>query len=145
MCVSANTQSNTQPNAGRQFDVVIASEVVEHVAQMDTFIQDCARVVAPGGVLVVSTLNRTAKAHALAIVVAENVLKWAPPGTHDHSKFVTPDELVAVATREGMSLVDVRGMTFSVANQARAAVLCPRAQPLVCLVAWAGCVLPGVC
>ena len=73
---------------GAQFDVVVALEIVEHVADVKLFLTSCLKLVKPGGILIVSTINRTAKAFALAIVGAEYILKWLPQGTHDHSKFV---------------------------------------------------------
>ncbi|MGD9739586.1 MAG: bifunctional 2-polyprenyl-6-hydroxyphenol methylase/3-demethylubiquinol 3-O-methyltransferase UbiG [Bauldia sp.] len=79
--------------AGERFDVVLALEIVEHVPDMAAFAAICAGMLRPGGLMVVSTINRTARAFALAIVGAEYVLRWLPRGTHQWSKFVTPDEL----------------------------------------------------
>jgi 2-polyprenyl-6-hydroxyphenyl methylase/3-demethylubiquinone-9 3-methyltransferase len=81
--------------AGEQFDVVLALEVVEHVTDVSAFVALAARMVRPGGLLVVSTINRTPKAFALAIVGAEYVLRWLPRGTHAYDKLVTPAELSA--------------------------------------------------
>jgi len=89
------TTSETLQAEGRRFDVVLALEIVEHVADRAAFMTTIAGLVAPGGILVVSTINRTAKAFALAIVGAEYVLGWVPRGTHSWSKFVRPSELVA--------------------------------------------------
>ncbi len=75
------------------FDVILNMEVVEHVADPGRFLRDCAGLVAPGGLMVVATLNRTAKAMALAVIGAEHVLRWLPVGTHDWRKFVRPDEI----------------------------------------------------
>ena len=79
--------------AGESFDVVIASEVVEHVTDPAAFVATLAGLAKPGGVVLLSTLNRTLKSFALAIVGAEYVLRWVPPGTHDWRKFITPREL----------------------------------------------------
>ncbi len=79
--------------AGERFDAVVCLEVIEHVPDVGAFLKTLADLVRPGGVLVVSTLNRTWKAYALAIVAAEYVLGWLPRGTHDWHRFVTPDEL----------------------------------------------------
>ena len=109
---------------GQSFDVVIASEVVEHVVDMPTFVRDCASAVKPGGLLVLSTLNRTLLSYALGIVAAEQVLGWAPPGTHTHDKFVKPEELRAAACGGGggggggMDHFATQGMVFSVKKQA---------------------------
>ena len=68
-------------------------EVIEHVADPGQFLRDCARLLAPGGLMIVATLNRTLKAFALAKVGAEYVLRWLPAGTHDWTKFLKPEEL----------------------------------------------------
>ena len=73
-----------------RFDIVLAMEVVEHVANVDAFIASCAQLVRPGGLMFFATINRTAKAYALAIVGAEYVMRWLPRGTHDWRKFVKP-------------------------------------------------------
>ena len=78
---------------GRQFDVVLNLEVVEHVVDVKAFIASSAALVRPGGLMQVATLNRTLKALALAKVGAEYILRWLPRGTHDWTKFVTPAEL----------------------------------------------------
>ena len=75
------------------FDVILNMEVIEHVADPAEFLRTCARMLAPGGLMVVATLNRTMKALALAKFGAEYVLRWLPAGTHDWKKFLKPDEL----------------------------------------------------
>jgi len=82
---------------GARFSLVTALEIVEHVADVNAFLSAASALVAPGGVLVLSTINRTAKARALAITGAERILKWAPEGAHDYEKLVTPDEIRAGA------------------------------------------------
>ena len=76
-----------------RFDIVLAMEVVEHVTDVGVFLDRCAAMLKPGGLMVISTLNRNWKSFALAIVGAEYVLRWLPRGTHQWNKFVTPDEL----------------------------------------------------
>ena len=76
-----------------RFDIVLAMEVVEHVSDVGMFLNRCAAMLKPGGLMVISTLNRNWKSFALAIVGAEYVLRWLPRGTHQWDKFVTPDEL----------------------------------------------------
>ena len=76
-----------------RFDIVLAMEVVEHVTDVGVFLNRCAAMLKPGGLMVISTLNRNWKSFALAIVGAEYVLRWLPRGTHQWDKFVTPDEL----------------------------------------------------
>lgn len=83
--------------AGRQFDLVVALEIVEHVADVNAFLAAAEALVRPGGALILSTINRTPKARALAIVGAERILKWAPEGAHDYDKLVTPAEIRAGA------------------------------------------------
>ena len=75
------------------FDVILNMEVIEHVADPGEFLRSCAQLLAPGGLMIVATLNRTLKALALAVIGAEHVLRWLPVGTHDWSKFLKPEEL----------------------------------------------------
>jgi len=82
---------------GERFDLVAALEIVEHVADVAAFLASAADLVRPGGLLVLSTINRTPKARALAIVGAERILKWAPEGAHDYDKLVKPEEIRAAA------------------------------------------------
>ncbi len=79
---------------GARFDVILNMEVIEHVADPGQFLRDTCAMLKPGGLMVVATLNRTAKAMALAVVGAEYVLRWLPIGTHDWKKFLKPDELI---------------------------------------------------
>ena len=78
---------------GQQYDVVINAEVVEHVPDQQTLIQECASMVKPGGLLILATLNRTFRSFIVAIVGAEYVMRYLPVGTHSWSKFVKPEEL----------------------------------------------------
>jgi 2-polyprenyl-6-hydroxyphenyl methylase/3-demethylubiquinone-9 3-methyltransferase len=82
---------------GAQFDLVTALEIIEHVADVGAFLAAAQALVKPGGLIVLSTINRTPKARALAIVGAERILKWAPEGAHDYNKLVTPEEIRAGA------------------------------------------------
>ena len=100
-------------DAGETFDIVLNMEVVEHVADVDLFLSACARMVRPGGMMVLSTINRTAKAFALAIVGAEYVLRWLPRGTHDWNKFLTPKELTAAVQKTGLDITDDAGVEFN--------------------------------
>ncbi|WP_407059837.1 bifunctional 2-polyprenyl-6-hydroxyphenol methylase/3-demethylubiquinol 3-O-methyltransferase UbiG [Cucumibacter marinus] len=98
---------------GEQFDVVLNMEVVEHVADVDLYLSSCAKLVKPGGLMFVATINRTARAFALAIVGAEYVLKWLPRGTHQYSKFVTPEEITSVLKRSKMTIADRCGVSYA--------------------------------
>jgi len=99
--------------AGTQFDVVLALEIVEHVADPDLFLRSCSRLVKPGGLLFLSTLNRTAKAWALAIAGAEYVLGWLPRGTHDWRKFLKPSEIARSLRASEMDVREIVGMVYS--------------------------------
>ena len=97
---------------GKTFDVVLAMEVVEHVDDLAAFVATAASLVAPGGILCFSTLNRTGQSFALAIVGAEYVLRWLPQGTHRWEKFVTPIELTGALRRAGFVPTARRGLTY---------------------------------
>ncbi|HWV53462.1 bifunctional 2-polyprenyl-6-hydroxyphenol methylase/3-demethylubiquinol 3-O-methyltransferase UbiG [Pseudorhodoplanes sp.] len=96
------------------FDVVLAMEVVEHVADVELFVSRCAEMVGPNGMMIAATLNRTMKSFALAIVGAEYVLRWLPRGTHRWDKFVTPAELESAMQGAGLKVVDERGVVYRV-------------------------------
>jgi len=98
---------------GATFDVVLALEVVEHVPDVPAFVGTCARLVAPGGLLLASTINRTGKAYALAIVGAEYVLRWLPRGTHRFDRLVTPSELSAAMRAGGLTPLAETGVAFN--------------------------------
>lgn len=95
------------------FDVILALEVVEHVADVQAFINYCAKLLKPGGALILSTINRTWKAYAIAILGAEYIMRWLPRGTHDWNKFLTPAELAACTRSSGCLVHNVTGMSFS--------------------------------
>ncbi len=96
-----------------QFDLVLAMEVVEHVADVPLFIASCASLTKPGGLMIAATLNRTLKSFALAIVGAEYILRWLPVGTHRWDKFVTPNELELAMERSGLSFVHEQGVIYN--------------------------------
>jgi 2-polyprenyl-6-hydroxyphenyl methylase/3-demethylubiquinone-9 3-methyltransferase len=102
--------------AGEQFDVVLALEVVEHVADLEGFLQACGQMVKPGGLLIAATLNRTPKSYALGIVAAEYILGWVPRGTHDWKKFLKPHELAGGLRRAGLTLQEVAGVSYDLLN-----------------------------
>lgn len=98
------------------FDVVVALEVVEHVSDIETFVNSLTTKVKPGGILVMSTLNRTLKSMALAKIAAEYILRWVPAGTHTWSKFVKPSELSQHLRREGFRVHAMHGMDYNLST-----------------------------
>jgi len=107
------TAAEALADAGERFDVVLAMEVVEHVADVGLFVRRCADMVKPGGLMVAATLNRTVKSFALAIVGAEYVLRWLPRGTHQWDKFVTPNELEIAMARAGLQVTGETGVIYN--------------------------------
>ena len=97
----------------KKFDVVLALEIIEHVQSPEAFVATCAALCKPGGLVVFSTLNRTARSFALGIVAAEYMLGWVPRGTHDWRKFIRPAELTAMARRAGLDARDATGLVFN--------------------------------
>lgn len=95
-----------------RFDIVTAMEVVEHVAEPQRFIAEAASLLRPGGLFLASTLNRTLRSFALAIVGAEYVLRWLEPGTHRWEQFVTPEELALAVRQAGLRVVERKGISY---------------------------------
>lgn len=95
------------------FDVVLALEVAEHVTDPAVFIADCAQLLKPGGILIMATLNRTAKAYLMAIIGAEYIMRWLPKGTHSWDKFIRPSELVTAAREAGLAATTLMGMVYN--------------------------------
>jgi 2-polyprenyl-6-hydroxyphenyl methylase / 3-demethylubiquinone-9 3-methyltransferase len=98
---------------GKQFDCVVAFEVIEHTPAPDAFLASCAALARPGGLVLLSTLNRTAKAFALAIAGAEYVLRWLPRGTHRWDRFVTPAEMEEGLRKCDLAPISHRGMSLN--------------------------------
>jgi 2-polyprenyl-6-hydroxyphenyl methylase/3-demethylubiquinone-9 3-methyltransferase len=107
------TTAEALAEAGERFDVILNMEVIEHVADLNLFVDSCASMLKPGGMMFVATINRTAKAFALAIIGAEYVLGWLPRGTHDWVKFVTPLELDTALTRARLTVTKETGVMFN--------------------------------
>ena len=97
---------------GEAFDVVLAMEVIEHVADVGLFIELAATMVKPGGLMFFATFNRTLKSFVLGIVTAEYILRWVPQGTHRWRKFVTPEELKALIKCGGLRLIQKTGVIY---------------------------------
>ena len=107
------TTAEALAEAGETFDVVLNMEVVEHVSDPAFFMRSTASMVRDGGIMFVATINRTRKAQALAIFMAENVLGWLPKGTHQYEKLVTPEEIEGPLTQEGMTILDRTGVFYN--------------------------------
>ena len=98
---------------GAVFDAVLLLEVAEHVPDVPQFLKQVSPLVKPGGMMIVSTINRTLKAYALVIIGAELILRWLPAGTHNWARFVTPDELKRALKGAGLAPADVTGMIYN--------------------------------
>lgn len=108
-CTSVENLAET----GKQFDVVLNMEVVEHVDDVDMFLATSAQLLKPGGIMFVATINRTLKSYALAIIGAEYILRWLPKGTHDWKKFLKPSEIEGVLSKHGARLQELQGVWYN--------------------------------
>ena len=108
-----NCTAESLADAGEQFDIVLNMEVVEHVANPLAYLTACQQLLKPGGLMVASTINRNPKSYMVAIIGAEHVMRWLPKGTHEWSKFITPDELADLIAAAGLNVVDRMGMVFN--------------------------------
>ncbi|TYO89525.1 3-demethylubiquinone-9 3-methyltransferase [Oceanicella actignis] len=107
-----HTTAEALAEAGERFDAILNMEVVEHVPDPQAYLDACATLLRPGGVMICSTINRNPKSFLFAIIGAEHVMRWLPRGTHEWSRFITPDELAAHLARAGLRLVDRKGFVF---------------------------------
>ncbi len=98
---------------GEQFDAVLNMEVVEHVSDPLTYLTACRQLLKPGGLHICSTINRNSKSYVMAIIGAEQVMRWLPKGTHEWRKFITPDELFKLMEQAGLTPVDRKGFVFN--------------------------------
>jgi 2-polyprenyl-6-hydroxyphenyl methylase/3-demethylubiquinone-9 3-methyltransferase len=108
-----HTTAEAMAAAGEQFDVVLNMEVVEHVADPLSYLTACRELLKPGGLHICSTINRNPKSYAVTIIGAEVIMRWLPKGTHEWSKFITPDELIALLQQSGVEPVDRKGFVFN--------------------------------
>ena len=97
----------------KKFDVVLNMEIVEHVNDINFFIQKSAMLLKKNGIMFVATLNKTLKSYIFAIVGAEYILKWLPIGTHEWDKFVKPNNLINIAKKNNLNFKEIDGMTFN--------------------------------
>ena len=91
--------------------------MLEHVANPSDFTMNLAKLLKPGGLLITSTINRTAKSYLLAIVAAEYVLRWVPVQTHNYTKFIKPSELVKMSQKTDLRIEELKGLVFSIVGQ----------------------------
>ena len=97
-----------------KFDVILNMEIVEHVENIDFFIQESAKLLKKNGIMFVATLNKTLKSYAFAIIGAEYILKWLPIGTHDWEKFIKPNDLIKILEKNNLVLKKLDGMKFNI-------------------------------
>ena len=96
-----------------KFDVILNMEVIEHVSDVSLFINSCNKILSPNGIMIFASLNRTLIAYGLAIIGVEYILGWLPKGTHDWSKFITPDELKILFSSNGLKVDEIIGMKYN--------------------------------
>ena len=108
----AATVEQLEAEGAEPFDMVLTMEVIEHVRDPETFIRTCSRLVAPGGLMIVATLNRTLKSLALGKVAAEFILRWVPAGTHDWRQFLKPDEIRLMLSAEPVAVEGPFGIGY---------------------------------
>jgi len=108
-----HTTAEDMAAAGEQFDVVLNMEVVEHVADPLSYLTATRQLLKTGGLEICSTINRNPKSYAMAIFGAEVIMRWLPRGTHEWHKFITPDELVELLQKAGLTPVDRKGFVFN--------------------------------
>jgi len=108
-----HTTAEALAEAGEAFDVILNMEVVEHVADPLSYLTATQQLLKSGGLQICSTINRNPKSYAMAIVGAEVVMRWLPRGTHEWSKFITPDELFDLLSQAGLTPVDRKGFVFN--------------------------------
>ena len=101
-------------NNKKKFDIILNMEIVEHVSDLDYFIKSCSSLLKKNGIMFVATINKTLKSYVFAIVGAEYVLRWLPIGTHEWEKFVKPEELKKILTKNNLSLKKFDGMHFNI-------------------------------
>ena len=110
------TYLNDKPeslSSEKKFDIILNLEVVEHVEDVDLYLNSCFKLLKPKGIMFTATLNRTLTSYVKAIVGAEYILKWLPVGTHDWNKFIKPEELEKKLTDLNFSIIDLAGLSFN--------------------------------
>lgn len=111
--LSITYKTATPESLDEQYDVVLALEIIEHVQSPEEFIRYCSNLVKPGGLLILSTLNRTLKSFGLGIVAAEYILRWVPQGTHNWQSFIKPSELAKLCRKSNLTPQDATGLVYN--------------------------------
>ncbi len=109
-CLASDLEDKTEIYL---YDIVLNTEVIEHVADQQGLIETCCRLLKPGGLLVMATLNRTITSYIVGIIGAEYVMRYLPIGTHEWRYFVKPQEISAMISKQGLETINVAGMTFN--------------------------------
>ena len=97
----------------KKYELILALEIIEHVENIDFFIETCCTLLAPGGLLIFSTINQTVTSFLKSIIAAEYILRWVPKGTHEWSKFVKPSQIYKFANIQDMELIEMQGLSYS--------------------------------
>ena len=97
----------------KKFDIILNMEIIEHVEDVNFFLESCSRLLKKNGIMFVATLNKTLKSYIFAIVGAEYVMRWLPIGTHEWEKFVKPEELINITNKKKLKLKKLDGMKFN--------------------------------
>ena len=98
----------------KKFDVILNMEIIEHVEDINFFINSCSKLLKKNGLMFVATLNKTLKSYVFAIIGAEYLLRWLPIGTHDWEKFVRPEDLKKILSKNNLKLEKLDGMNFNI-------------------------------
>lgn len=109
-CVNIIDKANLEAGT---YDVVTCMEMLEHVPDPQIIIDNCAKLLKPGGIAFFSTLNQTLKSYALGVIAAEYILKLVPKGTHDYQKFIKPSKLRTMLEQAQLNLLDIRGLNYN--------------------------------
>ena len=101
-------------NTKDKFDVILNMEIIEHVENVNFFLESCSKLLKKNGIMFVATLNKTLKSYLFAIVGAEYILRWLPIGTHEWEKFIKPTDLTNLLKRYNFSLDSLDGIKFNI-------------------------------
>ena len=106
-------KSPEQLNESEKFDIILNLEIIEHVENVNLYIESCYKLLKKNGIMFTATLNRTLTSYVKAIIGAEYILRWLPIGTHDWNKFIKPEELEKVLRAKNFKTIDIKGLEFN--------------------------------